>query len=172
MGSETEELQEAFKRLVTIPEMVFTATVKAINKEDKTIQIEADEIAYHDVRLSANIDNNDKVVLYPAINSSVLVGLIGNDENTLYMLSASQVESVSGTIGACKFRIDTNGYHLTKDGLNVKDLLTQGFENQNQLNKEMQKVIVSVGVTPNQPKLQEIYTNNKQVINNLKTVFK
>ena len=169
----TEDLQGAFKELLKIPEMVFPAVVKSVDKEEKTIVIEYEELEYTDVRLSASIDEaTDKVILYPKINTSVLVGLIGNDENTLFVCDISEVESIAGTIGDCVFEIDTNGYYLTRKGINVKDLLMEGFINQNRLNGELQKVMVSVGVTPNIPKLNEIKTDNEQVINNIQKVFK
>ncbi|HBI39658.1 MAG TPA: hypothetical protein DDY16_01740 [Tenacibaculum sp.] len=156
MGSRTEGLQSAFMEFLKIPEMVFAAKVTAVNKEEKTITVTDEGISYPDVRLSSVINGNNKVIVYPEPNTSVLVGLIGNDENTLFVCSVDTVESIEGVIGECKFLIDNNGYHLTKRGLNVKDLLVDGFENQNKLNKELQKVVVSIGVTPNVPVLKEI----------------
>lgn len=172
MGSKTEDLQAALKEFLKAPETVFAARVTAVNKKEKTITVEDEGISYPDVRLSAAINDNNKVIVYPEINTTVLVGLIGNDENTLFVCAVDAVESVEGVIGECKFLIDNNGYHLAKGELNVKDLLVDGFENQNKLNRELQKVVVSIGVTPNVPALKEIEGKNSQIINSIKTVFK
>lgn len=171
--SKTEQLQKAFQELLRIPEMTFAAKVLSVNKQAKTIEAEDEELKYDDIRLTASIDDkSDKVILYPKVGSWVLVGLIGNDENTLSVCSVSEVESIEGVIGKSFFQIDKDGYRIVRDGKNIRDVLVSGFRNQNKINDELQKVVVSIGVTPNIPALEAIKTNNEQVINDIQTVFK
>jgi hypothetical protein len=85
-------LREQFKA----PVQVFPAIVTAVNTDELTCTVkpvEGPEI--FDVRLKAAIDLvKDGVVEIPAINSSVLVGLIGNEMNTGFIMRCSQVQEV------------------------------------------------------------------------------
>jgi hypothetical protein len=93
-------LREYFKA----PVQVFPATVTAVNTDELTCTVkpvEGPEI--FDVRLKAGIDQvKDGLVEIPANNSSVLVGLIGNEMNTCFIMRCSQVQEVvmfGGTFG-------------------------------------------------------------------------
>lgn len=168
----TIELQEAFKELIKIPEMTFIATVKSVDKQEKTVVVESEDLEYLDVRLTSVINDSNKVVVYPKAGTTVLVGLIGNDENTLFVCAVSEVEGVEGVIGDLTFEIDTSGVRLTRKEVDIKQVLVGGFTNQNLLNKELQKVLVSIGTSPNVITLKEIENDNNKVIEGIQTIFK
>ena len=82
-----------------LPVQVFAATVKAVNRAEATIDVQPldkDAPEVFDVRLRAvDDDTATGLILWPALQSVVLIGLIGNDVNTAFMVMASEVQSIT-----------------------------------------------------------------------------
>ncbi|SNR16535.1 hypothetical protein [Tenacibaculum jejuense] len=179
-----KDLQDAFKHLVARDPETFIATVTKVDKETKTIEIvDTDGFDFDEVRLTSVIDDTNKVVQYPKEETSVLVTRIGGDENTLFVSAMSEVESIEGTIEETHFLIDKDGYTIEKGEddvlLNISDdgyLIKKGNvrlkdiinEIQNQIGSlcdEVNKIVVSIGVTPNVAAITQIKTAVTDTLN-------
>lgn len=136
--------------------ITFTATVLSVDKDARTCEVEDADGLDYTARLSSAISEGDRVISHPVIKSSVLVSMIGDDIQTLYVSSVSEVESIEGTIGKTEFKIDKDGYKIDRDGENLNEVLTDLLEQFGKLCDELNKVVVSVGVTPNVPAITAI----------------
>jgi hypothetical protein len=80
-----------------LPVMVLPATVLSVNKAEAIIDaqpLERDAPELFDVRLRAvDDDTATGLIAWPVVGSVVLIGLIGNDINTAFVVAASEVES-------------------------------------------------------------------------------
>lgn len=162
-----EQIRKGLKRLAEVPEGVFIARVTSVNKTNDTISIiNLDGLDFHDVRLKSAINSNKDVVSYPAINSDVLVVSIGNDDNTLYVIGLSEVESISGKIGWSEFDIDSSGFKISRQGENLKEVLNDQIAELGKLCDELSKVVVlpGFGTTVNIPAVTLVKTNITQAI--------
>lgn len=142
MGKD-QELEKAFREFAFQEGQIFTATVTSVNREQKTIEaLGADEMEYFDVRLTSAINSDPKVIQYPANGSTVLLGKIDNDDNTLFVCAISEVESIEGYIGQTEFLIDKKGYKVDANGENLKMVF-------NDMIDEINKIIVLYGTSIN-----------------------
>lgn len=96
MSKSQEELGKALKGWLAGPVQTFTADVVSVDQSSLTCVVQpADGPELSDVRLKAAIDNvKEGAVEFPTVGSSVLVGIIGNDENTAFLLKCSNVDKV------------------------------------------------------------------------------
>jgi len=90
------EISDIIKDIVkkVVPVQLFPATVKSVDKERCVAVLSFDGIEV-EARLRASI--NDKVegfVIYPAIGSSVLAALIGNQAANLVVMHVSEVDDI------------------------------------------------------------------------------
>ncbi len=148
-----QEIQNQFKSLTENIVQTFPAKVIAVDKADNTITvIDTHEIEYDDVRLTAIVDNEeDSIVLFPKVGSWVLVTIINNIENELFVSKFSEVESLIGKIKKTNFLIDTDGYEINRDGESLKEVIDDTLKEVGKLCDEVSKIVVSIGVTPNVP---------------------
>jgi hypothetical protein len=93
-GKSYEDLRQQLKELTKAPIMVFPATVNTVNTDNYTIDVTPiGGTDVYDVRLKAGIDSiKDGIVEIPTQGSTVLIGLIGNDKKTAFVVKASQVD--------------------------------------------------------------------------------
>jgi len=62
------------------------------------------------VRLSAAVNgSDDNVVMFPAVDSDVLVGLIGNSDQALFVALATKTDKVRLKTGSTTIVVDGNG---------------------------------------------------------------
>lgn len=94
--SKEEEIRKKLRELATVPVQVFPAKVIAINREDLTIDVKPiGRAEIPDVRIRAGIEGiTQGVIEIPALDSMVLVGLIGNDPDEAYLVKATHVREV------------------------------------------------------------------------------
>ncbi len=163
-----KDLQDALRHLVSREPETFIATVTKVDKETKTIEVlDTDGFDFYDVRLTSVIDDNNKVVQFPKEETTVLVSRIGSNDNTLFVSALSEVESIEGTIEDTFFHIDKEGYtfekgeddvllNISNDGyliqkgdVRLKDVINEIQNQVASLCDEVNKIVVSVGVTPN-----------------------
>lgn len=164
MGKDTE-LQEAFKTMFASEVQTFIATVLEVDKDEKTIKVEdQDGLDFDDVRLTSVIDDSNKVVQFPKEHTTVLVSRIGDDDNTLFVSAISEVESIEGVIENTNFHIDQDGYDISRDGENLKTVLNDWQAQFGKLCDEVNKIMVSIGVTPNVAAITQIKT---EVLNSI-----
>lgn len=125
-----EDVRRALKEFLKMSDSVFVGKVTDVdlNSNSCTVQpIEAAELL--DVRLKAAVENvNDGIVEVPVVGSSVIVGLIGNDENTAYIIKCSQVDKVI-------FYGGNNG------GIPLAKVLKQEFDKTNEIVKAMMQAL-------------------------------
>ena len=94
--SKEEEIRKKLRELATVPVQVFPAKVIKINRRDLTIDVEPiGRAEIPDVRIRAGIEGiTQGVIEIPALDSMVLVGLIGNDPDEAYLVKATHVREV------------------------------------------------------------------------------
>jgi hypothetical protein len=139
MTKEQEDLIRKLRELAKCPVIIEVGTVKEVDEEELTCAVEpADGPEVFDVRLKAAIDGvTDGLVQIPTVGSTVLMALIGNDENTRVILAFSEVEKV----------VMFNGEN---DGLvKINDLVTKLNALENKVNDIVSKfnIHVHTGVT-------------------------
>ena len=102
-----EELGKFTGRLRQIT--IQQATVMVINDDD-TIQVELlTGASITDVRLRSVVKNGDKVVITPAVGSSVLIGRIERSEEWV-VVEREVITQVNYTIGPVVFTVNENGF--------------------------------------------------------------
>ena len=145
-----KKLKEALRNLTAKDVQTFPATVTAVDKTQHVVSVQdTDDFVFDDVRLSSVIDNGNKIVQYPAVGTTVLISRIGDDDNTFFVAAFGEVESIAGQIGDAEFHIDALGYKIDRADENLKQLLTDFQDEVGKLCDELNKVVVSIGVTPN-----------------------
>lgn len=85
-----------FRELGKQPAQVVPATVKSVNEEDLTCELEMfDETELLDVRLKAGIDSvTDGIVQIPKAGSVVLAAMIGDQIGNRFVIACSEVDKV------------------------------------------------------------------------------
>lgn len=190
--SRDKDLQNAFKHLVAKEPQTFIATVTKVDKEDKTIEVvDTDGFDFNNVRLTSVINESNKVVQYPKEETTVLVSRIGDNDTTLFVSAISEVESIEGDIEDVHFHIDKEGYLLEKGEDNVcfliqeegysikrgeeslKEVLNEWQAEFGKLCDEINKIVVSIGVTPNIGAITQIKQTVTSTLNQkLNTILK
>ena len=96
MGKNQNEIRAKMKAAFKGSVQTFAAIVLAVDEATMTIDVEPiGQAVINDVRIKAAIDEvTDGIVEFPKVDSSVLIGLIGNDENEAVLLKCSEVEKV------------------------------------------------------------------------------
>lgn len=122
--------------------LLMPATVMAVDEMEQTITVECiDEIVLDDVRLTAVVDMDDeKVLLVPAIGSTVIIGNIMQDEEWC-VVSFSKIDKLSYKIGMVDFEINQLGYKIQLGGQNLKTILTNMID-------QVKAITVSVPAAP------------------------
>jgi len=113
------------------------ARVKSVNS-DRTcdvIPINGD-IEIYDVKLQANISQNTGLVIYPKVNSYVLVSFL--DKNNAFVALTTDIDKFEVIIGDYSFTIDNSGI-VFNDGsygglIKIADLVTKLNNIENDLN--------------------------------------
>ena len=152
-----QDLKKALNEFKKQNVLVFPATVTSVDEAAKTISCkDTDDFEYNDVRLAAAEDNKKSVLLIPKINSTVLIGLIGDQLNALFVVKINEAEKVIGTIETTNFKIDASGYQVKRGDESLKTVL-------NNLIDEINKIKVIYGNTINVIAVNEI----KERLNNI-----
>lgn len=127
-GRKEKELINSLKQLNKVPVQVFSATVIDYDAATATLDVkDAYDTEFYNVRLKASInDSSFKYILVPTVGSTVLVGLIGNSDNALYMVMASELSTVYINVSGTQFQIDENGVFIN-EGANGPVLISQSL---------------------------------------------
>lgn len=119
-----KEIQDGLAKLLE-KDGTFSATVKSVDKAKGTCIVKEDKLEYK-VRLSAVInESKEKFFLYPKLKSKVLVGLIEEDLNQLYVVQYSAIEELRLKIANCDFCIDESGFNFKKENESLRSLLLE-----------------------------------------------
>ena len=131
--SDEERIIANIKALGKGKEKTFVATVEK-NYPDKDV-IDVRDIAgtlFTGVRKRAAVGSDKGIIITPAVGSSVIVSRIGESDE-LFVEMFSELESINITVGS------ENLYKVLSDFI-----------------KEVQKIIVVQGTSPNVPELEQI----------------
>lgn len=168
-------MDELIKQLIEkhIPLTLDIGIVKEVEGDTCHIESQTTEKDYFDCRINAIEKNEgDRFKITPKKDSSVVFGVFKGTDKAI-VISVSEVEKIEAVIDSTDFLIDKDGYQIIRDGNNLKDVLKNGFINQNKLNQEVQKILVSIGTSPNVPSLNTIKENTEtEVINKILTILK
>jgi hypothetical protein len=171
--SKENQIKQQFKKLLENEIQTFPAKVTAIDKVEKIACLEDIEGISYKARLSAIIEGGDKIVSYPKQDSWVLVSIINNVENELFVTAFSEVEEIEGKIGTTEYIINADGFKIDRDGENLKEVHNDLIAEIGKLCDELAKVVVSIGVTPNVPAIKKIKEEVTGTIKNrLNTILK
>ncbi len=91
-----EDIRRLLKAFIKVPVQVFPAKVNSVNVENYTVDVKpVGGAELFDVRLKAGVEAiKDGVVEIPKVGSMVLVGLVGNDKDTAFLVRTSEVDEV------------------------------------------------------------------------------
>lgn len=90
-----EQIQEQLQMLVKREATFFPAEVISVDKDKMTIAVKDGlELEYPDVRLTAAVEASNTLVCIPSVGSSVLVQVIGEQENELVAMRFSEVDEI------------------------------------------------------------------------------
>lgn len=177
------QLQRALQDLSFKAGEIFPATVKAVNKKNKSLSVtDFEGLGYPDVRLTATLiheykkeneeDRGDKLTVYPSVESSVLVAKIGGSSNTLVCVAYSKIDALEAKIGGTSFFVDEKGFQIQRGGKNLYSTLEKLFQEVQKLCEELAKVFVSVGTTVDRPAVDQIKKNLDNIKEELNQILK
>lgn len=165
---------ESLKHLLNrFPLVIDTAIVQSIEGEKCHVISEKTKIDYWDCSINAVIENKDnKLLTYPKINSIVTIGIYPTN-NQAVILSVSEVDKIYFRNEKTEFTFDASGFQFNRDGENLKKVLNTFQEGFGRLCDELSKVVVSIGVSPDVPAIQQIkddiVNKNKEALNKILT---
>lgn len=163
-----EALETIIKKLVLI--QVTSAIITNVENDSCTVKTGTKKL--FKVSLNAVLENaEDKLIAYPKVGSSVVIGIFENKSEAV-ILSFSDVEKVYFKKGTTELEADKDGVMVDREGENLKKVLNDLIDRINDLNGELQKVVVSIGVTPNVPALVLIAQQNDQIKQRLNKILK
>ena len=151
-----------------IPIMTFWAKVISVDWEKKTMKAKgiSDDLMIEDVNLGLG-----SLTRKPAEGSKVLVGIEEKQSANAYLVDAKEVEEFEWQTAQCTYKINDEGFLIKKDDDSMKEIMNDLLTEINALNDEVQKIVVSIGTTPNVPQLQTISQNVDQINNRLTEVL-
>jgi len=108
--------EQAVRAIVAkaIPMQVTEGTVTEVNKTERTCTVEREDLpALFDVRLSAILNPGDNLVtIFPRSGSRVLCALVEGQPADAFVLTATEVEEVSGKVGEVSLLWNAEGVIL------------------------------------------------------------
>lgn len=98
MSKEAENIRQALKNFVKNREKqtLIIGKVIKIDKTNNSIDVEIDgELVAYNVKLTASEDSNISIIIYPKINSYVIIGIIENNFSNAALIKYSDIESIA-----------------------------------------------------------------------------
>lgn len=150
-----------------IPVQTEWATVKEIDWDDKTMTCigQNNELEYFDILLGLG-----SIFKKPKIGSTVLIGSIDNSEES-FMLDCEEFDEMIFTSGETEFTINQDGYIFKQGNESFQKILIDFMTETIKLNQQLQLVIVSAGVSPNVPALEEIVQSTNVIKQRLNSIL-
>jgi hypothetical protein len=165
---------ESLKKLLNrFPVIIDTAKVISIDADKCKVVTVDDQKEFFECSINAVIENEtNKLVTIPKLNSLVTIGIY-QKSNKAVILSVSEVEKIYFKNDEADFTFDSSGFQFNRDGENLKEVLNSFQESFGKLCDELAKVVVSIGVTPDVPAIQqiknEVINTNKNALNKILT---
>lgn len=112
MTKTQRELIDALKKLSHTDTIIIPAIVKEVDEEEGTIvAATATGLEIADVRLRSVIGDNDGVLIFPQVDSSVLMARI-QESNYFVVISMEKVDKI-------QYFVEDKFFEMDKDGLEV-----------------------------------------------------
>jgi hypothetical protein len=91
-----EQIREALRELTKAPVQVKMATVLSVDLNGPSCSVQPEnEAELLEVRLKAGVDGiQDGIIEVPSVDSTVLVGIVENDQDDAFVLKCSKVDKV------------------------------------------------------------------------------
>jgi hypothetical protein len=166
---------ESLKQLLNrFPLVIDTAKVNSIDNETCHVTTLDGKIDFFDCSINAIGENvkSDKLLAIPKIGSLVTIGIFQKG-NKAVILSVSEVDKIYFRNEKTEFTFDASGFQFNRDGENLKQVLNNFQEGFGQLCDELSKVVVSIGVSPDVPAIQQIKNDivnkNREALNKILT---
>lgn len=110
------------------------------------------------------------IVKKPKIKTRCLIGIINNNGADAFMIDCDQVEEMVITSGQSVCTIKEAGFIIKQSDESLRLVLNDLIAEINNLNDEVAKIVVAIGVTPNVPVLNGIKNSTiavKERLNNI-----
>lgn len=152
---EDDDLVEALKNMNRDAVVgSFVGVVKAVNEEERTVEVQADDETFFDVKLQAVVKAFEKeILIVPTLESPVLCISEGNSKERFVVIKYSEIDSLlvkiekqSITMNAEGFKLDSEGQILdiTKDGFVFNGGENKGLIKIEELTKNLDKLTARV----------------------------
>lgn len=162
MSQKLFKVIEGLRELLKKPERVFPVTVTSIHKPNCTIDAKTVEgLELFDIKLRAVADTKTGYIIYPKKDTTVQICRTG-DEDDYLMLHADEVESMELIIEGVKYKVDKQGYVVSKGNDNLKDVIQLIIDAQNLTIEATQQILVIYGNNPDFAKLVQATTKTTQ----------
>lgn len=151
-----------------MPIQTVWAVAKSVDWDTKTMVAtgQTDNLDYEEVLLGNGFEYKK-----PKQGTICLLGIIQNNGAMAYLIDAVEVEEYQLIIDKSLFKQSLNGFTIKKENETLKKILQDLMVEVNKLNVELQKVVVSVGVTPNVPVLQNIQNATTAISNRVNNLM-
>jgi len=156
------DLHEALKKIFDNGSEVIPVTVTSVDKAACTCDVEYDGLELGEVRLKATNEDKQGFKIFPQVGSAVLIQKLGKTEE-YFVAMYSEIDEVETSVEDTVVKVNADGFHFGKGNVSLRDVLDDLFGQVKAINSELQKVVVTIGVTPNVVALQGI---NTQLENN------
>lgn len=159
-------LNERTKKLIDV--QTHWCNVKSVDWEKKTMIATGlvDDLDFFDVNLGVG-----SVYKKPKVKTKCLIGIINNNIADAFLIECDEVEEIVFKSGQSEFIIKEEGFIVKQGGESLKEVFNDLFEQKNKLNKEVQKIVVSIGVSPNVLVLTEIANETDQIKERLNNIL-
>jgi uncharacterized protein YdcH (DUF465 family) len=159
-------LNERTKELIDV--QTHWCNVKSVDWEKKTMIATGlvDDLDFFDVNLGVG-----SVYKKPKVKTKCLIGIINNNIADAFLIECDEVEEIVFKSGQSEFIIKEEGFIVKQAGESLKEVFNDLFEQKNKLNKEVQKIVVSIGVSPNVPVLVQIANETNQIKDRLNNIL-
>lgn len=165
------KLKNALKEIVGAnPNLPIKATVKSVESDHCTITLKSG-LDLTNVKLKATIDGDNYLLIIPKVGSKVVALSLSGELDNLSVIKVDEVERIELIIGDTNFKIDNQGYEINQGSENLKTVFNDYIGQFGNLCDELNKVVVSIGITPNVAMItqikQEVTQNIKQRLNTI-----
>ena len=159
-------LNERTKKLIDV--QTHWCNVKSVDWDKKTMVATGlvDDLDFFDVNLGVG-----SIYKKPKSKTKCLIGIINNNIADAFLIECDEIEEIVFTSGESEFIIKEEGFIVKQGGESLKEVFNDLFEQKNKLNEEVQKIVVSIGVSPNVPALVQIATETDQIKDRLNTIL-
>ena len=122
-----DELIEAFKNINPKTIGAFVGIVTAINEDNRTVDVQADDETFFDVKLQSVVKAYDKeILIVPTLNSPVLCISEDNSSERFVVVKFSEIDSLLIKIEDQIIRMDAEGFSINSGDQSL-DITSDGF---------------------------------------------